>query len=134
MTNASELKATEKAKIQRVGWKLLTSWWCVPVDAKKEDLLREIVKREDGPSTLYDVIQDRCFGGFRCEDPSNRHVLHSTGHYTYIGDNWPMEEGEREKIWNDLLKENATGDGRFIGGGPFTDDVPESLLRSEGQP
>lgn len=116
----------ETASIQRVKWALLNEWWCAPLSATEDDIVSEIMEHFQAPGATRELVKDRLFGGFKCEHEGNRHVCFSTGHYTYTGEGQsPMEPSVRAELWQKLIAENdASGNGGFIGGGPFTGDAP----------
>ena len=113
--------------IMRLSWKLLNEWWCVPVNADQDTILRKIADTSQEISLIINgdlkLIRDRLYGGFRCEDQTRRHVCFSTGQYAYLGGNVLLNTEERRKQWEELLAENALPNG-YIGGGLFTEDAP----------
>jgi len=120
------LSETTTKNIQRVGWSLLCEWWCVPVDATTAEVIAAIREHTELPVPSY-LIEDRLYGGFACENPEKRHVLLNTGQYTYLHpeNNMPLDAAAREGCWHEVMAKSAAR-GRFIGGGPFTDDAPKT--------
>jgi hypothetical protein len=116
---------------QRVGFSLLSEWWCVPADMtepEQDAFLRELARQVMTPNVIpICLVRDRLFGGFRCAESGRIHVGFLTGCYTYTNPelNEPMGEAYRAEKWAELLAEN-TGDHRWMGHvGPFTQGAPE---------
>ena len=114
-------------EIKRVAWSLLSEFWCAPVEATDDDVVAAIL--ESGAATGVDVapglIADRCVGGLACsEDTGRRHILFSTGHYTYLGENRALELEERRALVAEIVDANSDPVSGYIGGGPMTSDCP----------
>jgi hypothetical protein len=107
--------------IQRIHWNLLGEWWCVPITATAAEVVAAIAKEVSVPGP----IEDRLYGGFPCQDPTNRHVAFDTGAYFYTSEtNLPLMPEDRQKTWAKLIEmSNSPGNG-FIGGGPCCEDAP----------
>lgn len=131
---AREASGEDNDGIQRLGWALLSEWWCVPVGANEEKVLEKIAKvSQIGLVVKGDLslIKDRLYGGFKCEEENKRHVFFATGNYTYLGENSEAEPSHRQEDWKKLL---TAGNG-FVGGGLFTEDVPaDAMLAERSQP
>lgn len=99
----------------------LGEWWCVPADGDEEWCLRAIHKKAvGGPLGLHiDLVRDRLYGGFGCNEPGRRHVYYATGQYTYLGENFRLTDEERAEQWKRLIETNGEP-----GAGPFTHAGP----------
>lgn len=123
----------EKGAILVARWGLLGVWFCVDRDEDRERIIDEV--RTHFPAVARCLIPDRLFGGFPCgDDPDRRHILWDAGAYTYTTPeaNRPLTEAERRERWGKLFNP-PEGDNGFIGGGPFTDDVPVSAIAAEAK-
>ena len=116
--------------ITRVRWTLLGEWWCAPLTATEDEVAAAVLAKFQAPGITPALIKDRCYGGFRCEKPENRHFCFNAGAYTYTGSSQrPLTEEDRAEIWRQLIEPNAKrdgdGDNGFIGGGVFSADAPK---------
>ena len=102
---------------------LLGGWFCIYDKSSEDEVLDKII--EILPKTLIqppvidkELIRDRLFGGFICNDDKNRrHVYFALGYYTFLNPekNVPLLDIEREEIWRDL----KSGGNIFLGGNNF---------------
>lgn len=106
-------------------WGILGSWICVPLDATREDII--IAAKQMAIIDFSDeFVADRLYGGFRCPDcEDKRHIYINSGQFTYLGENFMLMPGKRNATWHELISANQNNDGGFIGGGLFTEDVPD---------
>ena len=111
-----------QSAMYRVKFGLLGEWWCADASASEDECLVEFYKASIAPVSNPDLIRDRMFGGFHCqEDSRRRHVYHSVGSYTYINpeENVPLSEEERASKWKELIEANGEpGNGPFTAAGP----------------
>lgn len=121
----TELKTDTKPKIQMVRWALLSEWWCAPIDADENEIAKLVAEMSQVGLVVkgnLELIKDRLYGGFKCEEADKRHIFFATGNYTYLGTNSAVEAADREQDWARLLENGNSNN--FIGGGPFTQDAP----------
>jgi hypothetical protein len=111
--------------IRRLRWGILQEWWCTPVSATEDEVAQAILDEFEAPGITLELVKDRCFGGFTCENPLNRHICFNAGAYTYTGSGQrPVEPAERAEMWRRYM-DLSQGDNGFIGDGPFTSDAPQ---------
>jgi len=121
----------EDREIKKAGnWSLFSQWYCIPADLTDQERVAFLEGARD--SLRFDgcplaFIEDRMFGGFRCDEPNRRHVCFATGHYSYLaageGRFWPLDPNDRSRVWEQLL---AANEGEQVPDplGPFCEDRP----------
>jgi len=102
-------------------WGLLGCWICVPLDASNEEII-EAAKSYAMIDFSDELIADRLYGGFGCENPDKRHIFISAGQFTYTGNNSRLISSDRINKWVELIEMNEDN---FKGDGPFTEDAPK---------
>jgi len=120
----------------QVSGKLFGQWWCVPLDqteAEKEVFLERVraTLGDDFNSCPLGYIEDRLYGGFKCEYIGRRHVYFAVAEYSFLaaarGEFWANHSdtrlNTREKLFSDNL---AT----HVGDGPFT-EVRDEVVKGE---
>lgn len=122
-------------KPYRTGWGLLGEWWCVPVDMDEREQAAFLDEARGGLGLTVQCplafVRDRMFGGFGCgQNTTRRHVFFSTGCYTFLGENGPLDEETRQSEWAELLTKNVAG--TRTGDGPFCEDFPEPTPTARG--
>ena len=111
--------------VVRVNWGLLGEWWCADINTTEEEILAAIQQRFS-LDIGQELIRDRLYGGFKCTFSNRRHIHFSTGQYTYLGTNRPLDPADRLEKWKELLDSSIEHleDGGFIGGPWFCKDAP----------
>ena len=110
-------------------WALLGQWWCVPVDQTPEEgatFLEQVRETlgEDFKQCPLKYIEDRLYGGFKCDEMYRRHVYFAVGEYSFldaaIGKFWANHTARRLETRSTLRDNNLAS---YIGDGPFTEVV-----------
>jgi len=115
-----------RSLVQRVGpGSILGLWLCVP-NSDAVEIRVEVIRlvRTIGiPEGLtIDMICDRLYGGFACEDKSKRHVYFNAGQFSYLRPNYRLFPAVRAACFAELIAANKDN---YIGDGPFSDGAPE---------
>jgi hypothetical protein len=118
-----------RRKAVLVSWKLFGQWWCLPVDQTPEEKATFLTGLQhnlgdDFAQCPLAFIEDRLYGGFKCEDANRRHVYFAVAEYSFLqaaeGDFWANHAERRFQTREKLVNNNLD---TFIGDGPFTEAV-----------
>src|SRR5690242_17407540 len=97
------------AQIVRVRNGVLCEWWCVPVNVDESDVLQALSASGEFPVHDAELVPDRRFDGFYCENSNRRHVAIRVGQYTFVqpNQNAPLSDAERLVLWRELMTESV---------------------------
>jgi hypothetical protein len=113
-----------------VGFSLLGSWFCAHESATEAQVI-EAARSHGLPAVPDALVRDRLYGGFKCQDPTRRHIALDSGAYTYCDPNLNRPNTRRGERWAELI-EASEERGPYIGGGLFSDDAPASPSAASG--
>ena len=111
-----------ESQVHKVSFGLLGGWICIPRDLDDEDFIAKEAARHMALDFPIELIKDRLYGGFLCDDEDRVHVYVAAGQFTYLGCNDKLDKQDRLKVWTDLIGANPPE--HFIGIGPFCSDAP----------